>query len=117
MDAQLPADLPISDIDLSILFGNLLENAYDACKEVAAPAAYIQIKAGWQNEKLYFRIDGLFPKLRQSELAGMVAKIAAGGQSRAVKDQQISNENVVTFWIRIFFELFRELYVAYSRIS
>ena len=63
VDAQLPADLPVSDIDLSILFGNLLENAYDACKEIAAPAAYIQIKAGWQNEKLYFRIENSYKNL------------------------------------------------------
>ena len=44
----------------------------------------------------------MFPKLRQSELAGMVVKIAAGGQSRAVKVQQIPNEKVGTYWIRIY---------------
>ena len=52
--------------------------------------------------ELYFRIDGLFPKIRRSELAGMVAKIAAGGQGRVVKVQHISNEKVGTCWIRIY---------------
>ena len=41
-------------------------------------------------------------KMRRSELAGIVAKIATGGQGRAVKVQQIPNENVGTYWIRIY---------------
>lgn len=64
--------------------------------------AYITQELEQGRNKLYFRIDGLFPKLRRSELAGMVAKIAAGGQSRAVKVQQIPNEKVGTYWIRIY---------------
>lgn len=64
--------------------------------------AYITQEIEQGRNKLYFRIDGLFPKLRRSELAGMVAKIAAGGQSRAVKVQQIPNEKVGTYWIRIY---------------
>ena len=64
--------------------------------------AYITQEIEQGRNKLYFRIDGLFPKLRRSELAGMVAKIAAGGQRRAVKVQQIPNEKVGTYWIRIY---------------
>ena len=64
--------------------------------------AYITQEIEQGRNKLYFRIDGLFPKLRRSELAAMVAKIAAGGQSRAVKVQQIPNEKVGTYWIRIY---------------
>lgn len=52
--------------------------------------------------ELYFRIDGLFPKLRRSKLVSMVAKLAAGGQSREVKVQQVPNEKVGTYWIRIY---------------
>mgnify|MGYP000887968322 CR=1 FL=1 len=63
---------------------------------------YITQEIEQGRNKLYFRIDGLFPKLRRSELAGMVAKIAAGGQSGAVKVQQIPNEKVGTYWIRIY---------------
>ena len=64
--------------------------------------AYITQEIEQGQDKLYFRIDSLFPKLRRSELADMVAKIAAGGQSRAVKVQQIPNEKVGTYWIRIY---------------
>lgn len=57
VDAPLPAELPISDIDLSILFGNLLENAFDACSEIKDGSSCIRLKAGWQNGKLFLRIE------------------------------------------------------------
>lgn len=41
-------------------------------------------------------------KMRRSELAGMVTKLAAGGNGKAVRVQQVSNEKVGTCWIRIY---------------
>ncbi|WP_278277181.1 hypothetical protein [Anaerostipes sp. 494a] len=41
-------------------------------------------------------------KMRRSELTGIVAKIAAGRMSRTVKVQQVPNEYVGTYWIRIY---------------
>lgn len=64
--------------------------------------AYIAQEMEQGQNELYFRIDGLFPKIRRSELAGMIVKLAAGGQSSAVKVQQIPNEKVGTYWIRIY---------------
>ena len=37
-----------------------------------------------------------------AKLVSMVAKLAAGGQSRGVKVQQVPNEKVGTYWIRIY---------------
>ena len=64
--------------------------------------AYITQEITQGQKEFYFRIDGLFLKMRRTELAGMVAKIAAGCQGRAVKVQQVPNENVGTYWIRIY---------------
>lgn len=64
--------------------------------------AYITKAVSQGQTEFYFRIDGVFMRLRQSEIAGIVAKLAAGGKNRAVKVQQIPNENVGTYWIRIY---------------
>lgn len=64
--------------------------------------AYITKEIVQGKREFYFRIEGIFMKMRRSELAGIVAKIATGGQGRAVKVQQIPNENVGTYWIRIY---------------
>lgn len=37
VDIKLPEDIPISRTDMVIIFGNLLENAYEACSKVEKP--------------------------------------------------------------------------------
>lgn len=41
-------------------------------------------------------------KMRRSELAGIVTKLVAGGNGKAVRVQQVYNEKVGTCWIRIY---------------
>lgn len=55
--AELPVELPCSDTDLSILFGNLLENAFEACTSQLTGRKYIRVQAGWQHEKLCLRVE------------------------------------------------------------
>ena len=86
----------------SSLKDNYFEKNKLTFKKRSQLIAYIAHDIGQGRNELYFRMDGLFPKLRRSELAGMIAKIAAGGQSSTVNVQQISNEKVGTYWIRIY---------------
>ena len=64
--------------------------------------AYITREITQGQTEFYFRIDGMFMKMRRSELVGIVAKLAAGGNGKAVRVQQVSNEKVGTCWIRIY---------------
>lgn len=64
--------------------------------------AYITKALGQGQTEFYFRTEGMFMKLRRSELAGIVAKLAAGGNGRAVRVQQVPNEKVGTYWVRIY---------------
>ena len=64
--------------------------------------AYITREISQGQTEFYFRLDGMFMKMRRSELAGMVTKLAAGGNGKAVRVQQVSNEKVGTCWIRIY---------------
>ncbi len=54
--ADLPADIPIADTDFSILFGNLLENAYEAASLVKSDA-YIKIQLQSQKDKIIALIE------------------------------------------------------------
>lgn len=63
--------------------------------------AYITREIAQGQTELYFRIDGMFMKMRRSELASIVAKLAAGGNGKAVRVQQVPNENVGIYWIKI----------------
>lgn len=64
--------------------------------------AYITREITQGQTEFYFRLDGMFMKMRRSELAGIVTKLAAGGNGKAVRVQQVYNEKVGTYWIRIY---------------
>ena len=46
----IPADLAVQDIDLSVLIGNLLENAFDAALLVEGEARFIPLQHGLLRE-------------------------------------------------------------------
>ncbi len=46
---NIPSEINIADPDLIVVFGNLLENAYDACKTQERNHNFIVIKGGLQN--------------------------------------------------------------------
>ena len=64
--------------------------------------AYITREIAQGQKEFYFRLDGMFMKMRRSELAGIVTRLIAGGNGKAVRVQQVSNEKVGTCWIRIY---------------
>lgn len=57
LDVTIPEVLPISPIDLSIVIGNTLDNALDACLALPAEQRLIQICLRKQNRILFYRVD------------------------------------------------------------
>lgn len=60
---DIPPQITISDTDLSLIFGNLLENAYDACMKDTVHAPSIQINGKMKDAKLFIRIENTFDGL------------------------------------------------------
>lgn len=56
-EIDLPAELPVSDVDLSILFSNLIENAYEACISQDPPEPYIYVTSRYRQNTLLLRIE------------------------------------------------------------
>ncbi len=55
-DAKIPVSLTISELDLCIIIGNLLDNAIDACLELPAPKRLIRIYMEMKGNFLYFSL-------------------------------------------------------------
>ena len=53
MKASVPDTLTLSDLELSIIIGNLLDNAIEACRE-AAGERFIRIFISMKRNMLYF---------------------------------------------------------------
>ena len=61
IDVIIPNELSISDADLTVLFGNLLENAIDGCKTITIENKFINLKIKRPNEgALVFSIKNTF---------------------------------------------------------
>ena len=58
--ADIPENIPVSDTDISVLFGNLIENALDACKQEESDDKKIFIRADFSNNSLCITVDNTF---------------------------------------------------------
>lgn len=67
--AALPPDLPIPDVDLSILFGNLLENAYEAARHPGCETPFVSCQAMLRHNALSLLVENSFsvPTQRRGE--------------------------------------------------
>lgn len=57
---EIPNSLKISNTDLSVLLGNLLENALDACKAEPGPEKKMVVRAGCEGGALCITVDNTF---------------------------------------------------------
>ena len=55
--AKIPADIFVSETDISVLFGNLLENALDACKTELSDDKKIIVRAELTENSLCVAVD------------------------------------------------------------
>ena len=58
--ADIPSDIFVSDTDISVLFGNLIENALDACKDERIDDREIIIRAGLKGNAFCITVDNSF---------------------------------------------------------
>ena len=57
---SIPEQINIPDNVLSVLFGNLLENALDACQTVRDRQSYISVKTKTQTDALFLQIENTY---------------------------------------------------------
>lgn len=52
----MPGQIPVSDVDLAVLIGNLLDNAMEACARVPVPDRFIRIYIDVLKKQLYISV-------------------------------------------------------------
>lgn len=66
VSASVPAKLPISDVDLSVMIGNLLDNAMEACLKLPPEERFLRFYMAKLKENLYIYVmnstDGTYRK-------------------------------------------------------
>ncbi len=61
MQVNVPADLSVQDVDLCLVIGNLLENAMEACKDVAEKSnAFVRLKIRPVQNQLLISVENTY---------------------------------------------------------
>ncbi|MCL2360741.1 MAG: GHKL domain-containing protein [Defluviitaleaceae bacterium] len=82
--AVVPGDIKVSGVELSIIIGNLMDNAIESCLKISdLEARFIRIYIGWHKSMLYISVTnaagpktqgGLFPTSKKSMAHGFGIK-------------------------------------------
>ncbi|MCG2730125.1 MAG: GHKL domain-containing protein, partial [Acetobacterium sp.] len=60
ISTKVPDDLQIDETDLCVVFGNVLENAVDACNNMISDKKQIKISSQLLNDQLFITVDNSF---------------------------------------------------------
>lgn len=60
IETMVPRDLEIDETDLCVVFGNVLENALEACRRITAGNKTIKLSSRFIGNKLYIAVDNCF---------------------------------------------------------
>lgn len=71
VDVYVPSKITVSDSDLSVLIGNLLENALDACIAQKNSERQIVLRGRMENSCLLFTIDNTFENDIKKNMDGL----------------------------------------------
>jgi len=67
---SVPENLNISEIDLCVIIGNLLDNAIEACENIESGEKFIRIFIGMKNTQLYVYIANTAPGGKLTKVNG-----------------------------------------------
>lgn len=92
--AKVPKELSISDVDLCIIIGNLLDNAMEACEPLPAEQRFVRIYINVKDSHLYMSFTNAAGKKKES-IAGrfLSAKGVEHGFGLIRVDQLIDKYN------------------------
>lgn len=60
IETIVPEDLEIDETDLCVVFGNILENALEACRRITAGERFIKLSSQFIGNQLYIAVDNSF---------------------------------------------------------
>ena len=76
---QLPENIGIPETVLSVVLGNLLENAVDACSEIIEDKKKITVRGKYEQSALFFEITNTYTgDLRKNTSGTLLSTKAAG---------------------------------------
>ncbi len=84
LDLRLPADIILDPTFISVILGNALDNAIEACQQIISEKKYIKIKMHYQNENLFIYIENPYTGYIRKNLSGKILSSKSDYQSHGI---------------------------------
>lgn len=62
LDIHIPPQLSVSALDISVILGNTLDNAIEACQNLPQPQRVVQAKLRQQNQMLFYSVENPYDR-------------------------------------------------------
>lgn len=72
IDLRLPPDIILDSTSISVILGNALDNAIEACRRIEDGEKYIKIQMHYQNESLFIRIENPYNGMILTDITGKI---------------------------------------------
>lgn len=72
LDLRLPADIILDSTAISVILGNALDNAIEACQQINNGKQYINIQMHYQNESLFIRLENPYTGSIRTNISGKI---------------------------------------------
>ena len=82
---QLPETISLPETELSVVFGNLLENALDACREIPAEEKKIIVRGKHSMGAVYFEVSNTYSGALRKSKTGEYLTTKAHGQGLGLR--------------------------------
>lgn len=99
----IPEDIPVAKTDLSILFGNLLENAIEACQRLNSGPGKIVVRGQVTGNTLTLAVDNTYETIPEKDIRGRFRSMkhsGAGIGTESVKNIVSRYNGVIQFETR-----------------
>lgn len=74
-DLRLPADIILDSTVISVIMGNILDNAIEACKRLKDRTPYVKIQIHYQNESLFIHIENPYSGSIRTDFTGRIHSV------------------------------------------
>ena len=99
----IPEDVPVAKTDLSVLFGNLLENAIEACQKQSSGPRKIIVRSQMSQNTLALTVDNTYETIPEKDRLGRFRSMKHSGEgvgTESVKNIVSRYDGVVQFETR-----------------
>lgn len=91
LDLRLPADIILDSTTISVILGNALDNAIEACQQVNNGNRYIKIQMHYQHESLFIHLENPYTGTIRTNPFGMICSTKSGYKAHGIGLKSIND--------------------------